>query len=152
MNADRKRQEEMERRPGIRPEGDERGDREPQGVWPEGLLMETFSRCWVWGRDQAILTPRLYLQIHCGLVHPRPLWGAAVSFGEVARGPGVDHFRFHIPGPQGMGQASRGIGINVQRPHLAGPQYYQPPLPAPIQEENAEDTSSESSDAREGSP
>ena len=44
MNADRRRQEEMERRPGIRPEGDERGNREPQGAWPEGLPRETFNR------------------------------------------------------------------------------------------------------------
>ena len=103
MNADRRRQEEMERRPGIRPKGDERGDREPQGAWPEGLPMETFSQCWVQGRGWAILTPRPYLQIHHGLVHPRPLWGAAVSFGQVTHGPGVDHFRFHIPGPTRSG-------------------------------------------------
>ena len=126
MNADRRRQEEMERRLGIRPEDNERGDREPQGAWPEGLPRKTFNRHWVWGRGQAILTPRLYLQIHHGLVHPRPLQGVAVGFGQVPHGPGVDHFRFHIPGPQGVGQASHGMGINLQRPHLAGPQYYQP--------------------------
>ena len=118
----------------------------------ENLRMENFQRHWVRGRGWAILTPKQYIQIPCGLVHPRPLWGAAVSFGQIAHGPGVDHFRFHIPSQQGMGQVSQGMGMNLQRPHLAGPQLYQPPPPTPIQEENAEDASSESSDAREGSP
>ena len=153
MNANRRRQEnkEIERRPGIRPGGDERGEREPQGALPEWLLMETFSRHWVRGRGRTILTPTPYIQIHHGLVHPRPLWGVPVSFGQVACGPGVDHLRFHIPEPQGVGQAGRRMGINIQRPHLIGAQHYQPPPPAPNQDENVVDALSESSDAGEGS-
>ena len=151
MNADRRRQEneEMERRPGIRPGSDERGEREPQGAWPEQLPMETFSRHWVRGRDRAILTPRPFIQVHYGVIPPRPPRGVAVSFGWVVHGPGMDHLWLHIPG---VGRASHGLGINLNRPHLADPQHHQPPPPAPIQEEGATDASLESSDAGKGSP
>ena len=151
MNADRRRQEneEMERRPGIRPGGDERGEREPQGTWPEWLPMETFSRHWVRGRGRAILTPRPFIQVHHRVVPPRPLRGVTVGFGWVVRGPGLDHLRPHIPG---VGRASCGLGINLNRPCLANPLHYQPLPPAPIQEEGALDASSESSDAGKGSP
>ena len=75
-----------------------------------------------------------------------------VSFCQVAWGSGVDHFRFHIPDSQGMGQASQGMGVNPPRPHFVGPQLYQPPLPAPIPEENADDVSAEPLDDGENSP
>ena len=88
---------------------------------------ENFSRHWVRGRGRAILTPRPFIQVHHGLVPHRPPQGAAGGFGWVTRGPGLDHLRPHLPGPQGVGRASRGLGVNLQRPHLAGPQHYQPP-------------------------
>ena len=128
LNADRRRQEEMKRRPGIRPEGDESGERGPPGAWPEELPMEIFSRRWVWGR--AILTPRPFIQVHHGVVPIRPFRGVMVGFGWVVCGPGLDHLRPHIPE---VGWASCGLEINLNRPHLVDPQLYQPPLPAPIQ-------------------
>ena len=85
-------------------------------------------------------------------MHPRPLQGVAVGFGQVVHGPREDHVRWHLPGPREMGPAGRGMGVNLQRPRLAGPQLYQPPPPAPIPEENAEDISAELLDAREDSP
>ena len=85
-------------------------------------------------------------------MHPRPLQGVAVGFGQVMCGPREDHVRLHMQGPWDMGPASRGMGINLQRPHLAGPQLYQPPPTAPIPEENAEDISMEPLDAGEDSP
>ena len=75
---------------------------------------------------RGILTPRPFIQIHQGLVHPRPLQGVAVGFGQVVCGPREDHVRWHLPGPQEMGPASQGMGVNLQRPYLAGPQLYQP--------------------------
>ena len=68
--------------------------------------------------------------MHHGLVLPGPPWGAAVGFGQV----------------------SHGMGLNPLRPHLGGPQHYQPPPPPPNQEEDVTDASSESSDAGEGPP
>ena len=96
--------------------------------------------------------PRSFIQIHWGLVPPRPLQGAAVGFGQVVCGPREDHVRWHLPGPQEMGPASQGMGVNLQRPHIAGPQFNQPPLPAPIPEENGEDIPIDPLDAREDSP
>ena len=91
---------EMERRPGIRPEGDERGEREPPGTWPEWLQMETFNRHWVRGRGRAILTPRPFIQVHHRVVLPRPLQGVTVGFGQVVPGPGPDHLRLCLADPQ----------------------------------------------------
>ena len=107
LNEERRRQEQEERegRPGIRPSNGSR-EETSNGREFENLRMENFQRHWVWGRGRAILTPRPYIQIHCGLEHPRPLQGVAVSFSWVTCGPGVDQFRFHIPGPQGRGQAA----------------------------------------------
>ena len=128
LNEERRRreQEDAEGRPGIRPSNGSR-EETSNGRDFENLRMENFQRHWVWGRGQAILIPRPYIQIHRGLVHPRLLQGVAVSFNRVTHGPGVDQFRFHIPRPQGRGQAVQGMGINLQRPCLAGPQHYQPP-------------------------
>ena len=98
LNEERRReQEDVEGRPGIRPSN---------GRDFENLRMENFQRHWVQGRGRTILTPRPYIQIHHGLVHSRPLWGAAGSFGWVTCGSGVDQIRFHIPRPQGRGQAA----------------------------------------------
>ena len=75
-----------------------------------------------------------------------------VSFGQVARGAGIDHLRPHLPSPQGIGRVSHGLGVNLQRPHLAGPQHYQPPPLIPHHEEEAANATSESSNVGEGSP
>ena len=130
MNEERRRQEqeELEGRPGVRPSNDGR-EESPRVVNYENVWMENFNRHWVRGRGRAILTPRPFIQVHHGLVSPRPPWGAAIHFGQVVHGSGLDHLRFHIPGPQGVGQVSRGLGMNLYRPHVAGPQHYQPPPP-----------------------
>ena len=65
-----------------------------------------------------------------GWCQPGPPQGAAIGFGQVTHGPGLDIFR----------------------PCLPGPQHYLPPPPAPNEEENATGPTSESSDAGEGSP
>ena len=80
LNQERRRreQEELEGRPGVRPSSGGREESPSVGNF-ENLRMENFRRHWVRGRGQAILTPSPYIQIHCGLVHPRPLQGAAVS-------------------------------------------------------------------------
>ena len=112
--------------------------------------MENFYDYRILGRGT--LMPRPFIQIHWGLVPPRPLQGAAVGFGQVMCGTREDHVRWHLPGPQEMGPAGRGMGVNLQRPCFVGPQLYQPPPPAHIQEENVEDVSVELLDAREDSP
>ena len=84
INQERRRQEneELEGRPGVRPVVDGRGDSECQEAirW-EQLPMENFTRHWVRGRARPILTPRPFLQVHCGLVPPGLPQGAAVGFG-----------------------------------------------------------------------
>ena len=142
LNEERRRQEQEERegRPGVRPVSNGQGH----------IHRENFHIYRILGRG--ILTPRPYIQIHRGLVHPRPLQGVTVGFGQVVRGPREDHVRWHIPGPWEMGPASQGMGVNLQRPCFAGPQLYHPPPPAPIPEENAEDVSAEPLDAGEDSP
>ena len=129
INKERRRQE-NEGRPGVRPVVDGRGYSECQeAVRYKRLPMENFSRHWVRGRARPILTPRPFLQVHHWMVPPSPPWGAAVGFGPV----------------------SHGLGLNLFRPCLAGPQLYQPPPPAPNQEEDAADAPSEPSDVGEGS-
>ena len=95
LNEERRRQEQEERegRPGVRPIGNGRGN----------IQMENFHEYRILGRGT--LMPRPFIQIHHGLIQPQPLRGAAVSFGQVAWGSGVGHFRFHILDPQGVGQA-----------------------------------------------
>ena len=70
MNEEWRRQENeaLEGRPEVRPVCDGRGESEPQ----EWLPRENFSRHWVRGRGRAILTPRPFIQVHHGLVPPRP--------------------------------------------------------------------------------
>ena len=111
--------------------------------------MENFHEYRILGRGT--LMPRPFIQIHWGLVHPRPLQGVAVEFGQVMHGPREDHVRWHLPGPREMGPAGRGMGVNLQRPCFAGPPALSTP-PAPIPEENAEDISAEPLDAGEDSP
>ena len=142
LNEERRRQEQEERegRPGVRPVGNGWGN----------IQMENFYEYRILGRGT--LRPRPFIQIHWGLVHPRPLQGAAVGFGRVVHGPREDHVRWHLPGPWEMGPAGQGMGVNPQRPHFVGPQLYQPPLPASIPEENVEDISAELLNAGEDSP
>ena len=141
LNEERRRreQEEREGRPGIRPLVNGRGN----------IHMENFHEYRILGRGT--LMPRPFIQIHHGLFQPRPLRGAAVSFGQVAQGSGVGHGRVQMSEPQGVGQVGRGMGINLPRPHFVDPHQYQPPLPAPIPEVNANDISTEPLDARENS-
>ena len=98
------------------------------------------------------LTLRPFIQIHWGIVPPRPLQEVAVGFGQVVHGPREDHVRWHIPGPREKGPAGGGMGVNLQRPCIVGPQHYSPPLPAPIPDENREDIPKDLLDAGEDSP
>ena len=68
LNEERRRQEqeELERRPGVRPASTGRGEYES---W-EQLPRENFNSYWVRGRGRAILTPRPFIQVHHGLVPP----------------------------------------------------------------------------------
>ena len=81
MERRRRENEELEGRPGVRPVVNGRGESESQGaIRQEQLPMETFSRHWVRGRGRAILTPRLFLQVHHGLVPPSPPQGGSCWF------------------------------------------------------------------------
>ena len=142
LNKERRRQEQERRegRPGVRPVGNGQGN----------IQMENFYEYRILGRGT--LMPRPFIQIHWGLVHPRPLQGVAVGFGQVMCGPREDHVRWHLPGPRERGPARQGMGVNLQRPHIVSPQFYQPPPPAPIPEENVEDIFAELLDAGEDSP
>ena len=62
----------------------------PRSVSQERPRMENFNRHWVRGRRRPILTPRPFLQVHHSLVLPEPPWGAAVGFGQVTHGPGLN--------------------------------------------------------------
>ena len=95
LNEERRRQEQEERegRPGVRPVSNGWGH----------IQRENFHIYRILGRG--ILMPRPFIQIHWGLVHPRPQQGAAVGFGQVVHGPREDHVRLHIPGPWEIGPA-----------------------------------------------
>ena len=96
INEERRRREneELEGRPGVRPSIDGRGE-SPRVESHERLRMENFSRHWVRGRSRPILTPRPFLQVHHGLVPPGLPWGAAVGFGQVSHGLGLNLLRPH---------------------------------------------------------
>ena len=83
MNEERRRheQESIEGRPGIRIVGNGWGN----------IQMENFYDNRILGRGT--LTPRPFIQIHWGIVPPRPLQEVAVGFGQVVRGPREDHVR-----------------------------------------------------------
>ena len=86
INAERRRieNEELERRPGVRPLVDGRVGPTPQRFlsW-ERLQEENFNRHWVRGRSRPILTPRPFLQAHHRFVPPGLPWGTVAGFGQM---------------------------------------------------------------------
>ena len=86
ISAERRRieNEELERRPGVRPLVDGRVGPAPQRFlsW-ERPWEKNFNRHWVRGRSRPILTPRPFLQVHHRFVPPGPPWGAAAGFGQM---------------------------------------------------------------------
>ena len=136
INAERRwmENEELERRPGLRPLVDGRVGPAPQRFisW-ERPWEENFNRHWIRGRSRPILTPRPFLQVHHRLVPPGPPQGVAARFGPMVP---------NIPG------APR---VNNPQPHFPWPQHHVlPPPPLQDQEDCAEESPSESSESREG--
>ena len=86
VNAERRRieNEELERRPGVRPLVDGRVGPAPLRFlsW-ERPWEENFNRHWVRGRSRPILTPRPFLQIHRRFVPPGLPQGAVAGFGQM---------------------------------------------------------------------
>ena len=136
INAERRwiENEELERRPGVRPLVDRRVGPTPQRFisW-ERPQEENFNRHWIRGRSRPILTPRPFLQVHCSFVPHGPPQGTAAGFGpmdpNIPCAPRVNNPRPHFPCPQ--------------------PCVLPPPL-LQNQEGHAEESPSESSDSGEG--
>ena len=107
INAERRQieNEELERRPGVRPLVDGRVGTAPQRFisW-ERPWEENFNRHWIRGRSRLILTPRPFLQVHHRLVPPGLPRGTAAGIGpmdpNIPGAPRVNNPQPHFPCPQ----------------------------------------------------